>query len=262
VLDGAPAEMTPVLDALNGLLHRIANLVESERRFTADAAHELRTPIAAIRAQAQVALAEADEGKRGHALQATLLGCDRATRLVNQLLTLARLDASSSTSLAHVDLGELVRRGIADLAPLAIQKHQEITLDTVDGCYLHGDATLLAVLVRNLVDNAIRYSPARATVRVAVTEAPGRVLLRVDDSGPGLHEDDMKRMGERFFRVVGTAEDGSGLGWSIVRRIAAAQHAEVRVNRSKLLGGLSVEVEWLLQETTASVNLPALPKSR
>jgi two-component system sensor histidine kinase QseC len=177
-------------------------------------------------------------------------------------LTLSRLEATAALPLGTVDLSALVEGIVAELAPLAEARQQRIELHAPAACAVRGDSTLLSVLVRNLVDNAIRYSPARATVRVAVTEAPGRVLLRVDDSGPGLHEDDMKRMGERFFRVVGTAEDGSGLGWSIVRRIAAAQHAEVRVNRSKLLGGLSVEVEWLLQETTASVNLPALPKSR
>ena len=244
MVDGAPAELAPALDALNGLLHRIASLVESERRFTADAAHELRTPIAAIRAQAQVALGEADDGQRNHALQATLVGCDRAARLVEQLLTLARLEVNASTTLADVDLGELVRRVVADLAPEAIRKRQEIALDAVDGCVVNGDATLLAVLVRNLVDNAIRYSPARAAVKVAVTKAHGRVLLHVEDSGPGLCEDDLKRMGERFFRVMGTGEDGSGLGWSIVRRIAAAHRAEIRVDHSKLLGGLAVDVEW------------------
>ncbi|MEP7295575.1 MAG: ATP-binding protein [Burkholderiales bacterium] len=245
VIDGAPAEMAPALDALNGLLHRIAELVESERRFTADAAHELRTPIAAIRAQAQVALGESDDGQRRHALQATLSGCDRATRLVDQLLTLARLEASASTPLADVDLGELVRRVVADLAPEAIRKHQEIALDAAGGCVVNGDATLLAVLVRNLVDNAIRYSPAHAVVKIAVTKPAGRVMLHVDDSGPGLRDEDRQRMGERFFRVIGSTEDGSGLGWSIVRRIAAAHRAEVRLGRSSLLGGLAVEVEWV-----------------
>lgn len=246
VIEGAPAELVPALDALNGLLQRIAELVESERRFTADAAHELRTPIAAIRTQAQVAMGEADEGQRRHALQATLSGCDRATRLVEQLLTLARLEAAASPQLAELDLGDLVRRVVAELAPQAIQKLQEISLDAIDGCVVNGDATLLAVLVRNLVDNAIRYSPAHAVVKIAVTKPPGRVLLQVDDSGPGLNPDELKRMGERFFRVIGTGEEGSGLGWSIVRRIAAALRAGVRVGRSKLLGGLAVEVEWLL----------------
>ena len=247
VVDEAPAEMATVLEALNGLLDRIGKLVESERRFTADAAHELRTPIAAIRAQAQVALGEADDGQRGHALQATLAGCDRATRLVDQLLTLARLEAAASTPLAEVDLGELVRRVVADLAPQAVHKHQEIALEAEDNCVVNGDATLLAVLVRNLVDNAIRYSPVHATVKIAVTTLLGHVLLHVSDSGPGLSDDDMKRMGERFFRVIGSGADGSGLGWSIVRRIAVAHRAEIRVDRSKLLGGLAVEVEWSRQ---------------
>lgn len=109
---------------------------------------------------------------------------------------------------------------------------------------MNGDASLLAVLVRNLVDNAIRYSQAPAVVKGVLTQQPGRVLLSVEDSGPGLSPDDLKRMGERFFRVIGSGEEGSGLGWSIVRRIAAALLAEIRVERSTLLGGLVVEVAW------------------
>ena len=243
-VDGAPAEMTTAIDALNGLLQRIGTLVESERRFTADAAHELRTPLAAIRAQAQVALAESDDAQRRHALQATLAGCDRATRLVDQLLTLARLESSGSSAMADLDLCALVRQVTADLAPQAIQKHQQVSLETSRACVVHGNATLLAVLVRNLVDNAIRYSPDGAKVRVAVTSGSGRVGLRVDDSGPGLADDELERLGERFFRVLGTEADGSGLGWSIVRRVAAMHGARVGAERSRLLGGLAVDVEW------------------
>jgi len=243
-LDGIPTEMEPMVDALNSLLTRIGLLLESERRFTADAAHELRTPIAAIRAQAQVALAETDEGLRRHALLGTLQGCDRATRLMEQLLTLSRLEAADAPPMQKVDLGAVAKKVVADVAPGAIGKQQTLELDAVEACVVLGDETLLAVLVRNLVDNAVRYSPRGATVKVAVVRRDAQVRLTVEDSGPGLSEADLLRIGERFFRVIGNEESGSGLGWSIVRRIAAAHHAVVRVDRSPALGGLSVEVAW------------------
>jgi two-component system sensor histidine kinase QseC len=244
IVDGALAEMEPMLDALNGLFGRIGGLMESERRFTADAAHELRTPIAAIRAQAQVALAEADDAQRRHALQATLAGCDRATRLVEQLLTLSRLEAAAAPAMAPLDLSALVRRVAAEVAPQALRKSQSIEVDAREPCQVHGDGTLLAVLVRNLVDNAVRYSPPHAAVKLAVVRQPTQVVLQVEDSGPGMTEPDLQRVGERFFRVIGSGQDGSGLGWSIVRRIAAVQQATVRLGRSVELGGLLVRVEW------------------
>jgi two-component system sensor histidine kinase QseC len=247
VLAGAPSEMAPMLAALNGLFERIAALMESERRFTADAAHELRTPIAAIRTQAQVALGEADDALRRHALQATLQGCDRATRLVEQLLTLSRLEAGAAPAATWLDLSALVRGVVAELAPQALQKQQTIEVDATEPCQVQGDATLMAVLVRNLVDNAIRYSPPHAAVRVAVTRQAAQVRLKVEDSGPGMTEPDLQRLGERFFRVIGSGQGGSGLGWSIVRRIAAAQQAAVRVGRCVASGGLAVEVEWRVE---------------
>jgi len=243
-LPDAPAEMLPMLDALNRLFQRITSMVAAERRFTADAAHELRTPIAAIRTQAQVALGEADAGERAHALRATLAGCDRAARLVDQLLTLSRLEAGAQPPAALLDLGALAQRVLAELAPRAVTRGQALGLDAQPGCQLRGDETLLAVLLRNLVDNALRYSPDGAEVRIVVSQAGGRVQLQVDDSGPGLDDADLARLGERFFRVLGSGQDGSGLGWSIVRRIADAQGATVQAARSATLGGLAVSVVW------------------
>lgn len=243
-VDNAPAEMVPVLDALNSLFSRIGALMESERRFTADAAHELRTPIAAIRAQAQVALGEADDAARQHALQATLAGCDRATRLVEQLLTLSRLEADDRSTLAPLALDALARRVVAELAPQAIAKRQTIEVNAAVACAVRCDATLAAVLVRNLVDNAIRYSPPSARVHVGVQPDPSGTRLTVEDSGPALAPVDLQRLGERFFRVIGSGEGGSGLGWSIVRRIAAVHGAAIVIGRSAALGGLSVTVTW------------------
>ena len=244
-LAGAPLEMLPMLDALNALFERIATLLESERRFTADAAHELRTPIAAIRIQAQVALGEADAALRNHALHSTLDGCDRATRLVDQLLTLSRLEAVAVPAMAAVDLRALTQRVVAELAGKAIGKQQTLEFEANEAnesCSVPGNETLLAVLVRNLVDNAVRYSPPSARIQVAVHGQGGQVVWRIDDSGPGLAEADRQRLGERFFRVPGSAESGSGLGWSIVRRIAAVHRMALQVERSVALGGLTVSV--------------------
>ncbi|MFO1329651.1 MAG: ATP-binding protein [Rubrivivax sp.] len=237
-LDDAPAELRPLLDALNALFGRIAALLDAERRFTDDAAHELRTPIAAIRTQAQVALAEADEARRAHALRATLQGCDRATRLVEQLLMLARLEGRAAMERAPLDLAALARRVAAELAPGALDRGQVLELEADAAVALSGNEPLLAALLRNLIDNALRYSPDGATVRVTVQAAPPR--LRIEDSGPGLADADRARLGERFFRAAGATATGSGLGWSIVQRIAAAHGAHVEVGRSAALGGLAV----------------------
>jgi two-component system sensor histidine kinase QseC len=244
-LPDLPAEMQPLVKALNGLFGRIERMVESERRFTADAAHELRTPIAAIRAQAQVALgAGADDGQRQHALMATLAGCDRATRLVEQLLTLARLEATPVLGVIPVDLSELARGVAAELAPAALARRQILELDAGAPCQVTGPAPLFSVLVRNLIDNALRYSPDGAQVRVTVAYEVGHAVLRVEDSGPGMPEPEMARLGERFFRLPGHEQPGSGLGWSIVKRIAAVSGAQVQVGRSGALGGLAVAVRW------------------
>ncbi len=241
-LDATTTEMTPMVNALNDLFERIGTLLESERRFTADAAHELRTPIAAIRVQAQVALGEADQQLRRHALENTLEGCDRATRLVEQLLTLSRLEAVEAPALAAVDFTALTRHVVAELAHRALGKNQTLEFDAGPSCSIAGDETLLTVLVRNLVDNAIRYSPPSARILISVRQLAGQLILRVEDSGPGLTESERSRLGERFFRVTGSSESGSGLGWSIVRRIAAVHGLTLQVERSPQLGGLAVQV--------------------
>jgi two-component system sensor histidine kinase QseC len=254
-LNDLPLEMQPMVQSLNGLFARIENMVAAERRFTADAAHEMRTPIAGIRAQAQVALgAGHDVAQREHALQAMLTGCDRATRLVEQLLTLARLeatsaDASNTTSAppALVDLSALTRRVAASLFPTAQARHQTLELQAAEPCAVAGDEVLLGVLVRNLVDNALRYSPQNSQILVDVSARAGQAVLLVQDSGPGMTEPEMERLGERFYRLLGQEQPGSGLGWSIVKRIAAVTGAHVQVGRSEQLGGLAVTVYWPVQ---------------
>jgi two-component system sensor histidine kinase QseC len=227
-------------------------MLASERRFTADAAHELRTPIAAIRAQAQVALGAGTDDERRHALNYTLAGCDRATHLVEQLLTLSRLESSSATApVSLVDVSSLTQRVAADLALAALGRQQELVLDAPTQAFITADDMLTSVLVRNLLDNALRYSPDAAKVFVSVTCDNRFVTLRVDDSGTGMSDADMARLGERFYRVLGTEQTGSGLGWSIIRRIAKVYSAQVDVHRSARLGGLCVKVRWATAPASA-----------
>lgn len=249
VLNDLPSEVEPVVHSLNALFERIQIMVDAERRFTADAAHELRTPIAAIRAQAQVALsAGSDDAQRNHALQYTLAGCDRATHLVEQLLTLSRLESSRNGAPGElVDVAAVAQRVAAELALAALARAQELTLDAPAKAFIKADEILTSVLLRNLLDNALRYSPDGARVDVSVTSDGKQVTLRVEDSGPGLTEDEMARLGERFYRVLGSDKTGSGLGWSIVRRIAVVYQARVSISRSERLGGLGVTVCWTAQ---------------
>ena len=237
-----PSEMQPMVDALNGLFARIAGLIETERRFTADAAHELRTPIAAIRAQAQAALGASDDAAREHALRATLQGCDRAARLVDQLLTLARLDAGVSPPCREVDLGALARAVVAELAPAACRRRQTLGVEGPAHAVVRADATLLEVLLRNLVDNAVRHAPLDAPILVGLAVGPGGVELSVDNGGPPLATGDVERLGDRFYRIAGSQGSGSGLGWSIVRRIATVHGARLELSGAGRLGGLSVRV--------------------
>ncbi|WP_249931388.1 ATP-binding protein [Ramlibacter sp. 2FC] len=243
---GVPPEVQPLVTALNGLFERMAEHLASERRFTADAAHELRTPIAAIRMQAQVVQGAASEGERQRALGATLQGCDRATHLVEQLLQLARLEAEEAAapeaSAGGTDLAAVARSVLAELAPQALARRQELALAAPSPLRVAMSAPLAAVLLRNLVDNALRYSPDGA--RVQVDLAAGPASLTVEDSGPGLPDEALARLGERFFRVLGTRQSGSGLGWSIVRRLARLHGLAVELDRSPQLGGLRVRIAW------------------
>jgi two-component system sensor histidine kinase QseC len=243
--DGLPTELQPMAQALNTLFERIGRMVELERRFTADAAHELRTPIAAIRAQAQVALGACEDvAQRTHALQSTLAGCDRASRLVDQLLTLARLEASTAAAWVDVDVAQVARCVVAQLAPSALARQQRLELRALAPVLQPGDDALMGVLIRNIVDNALRYSPPGAEICIEVSLKDGSTCLLVEDSGPGMSEAQLQRLGERFYRVLGNDASGSGLGWSIIHRLAAVFGAHFAVGRSQRLGGLSVEVRW------------------
>jgi two-component system, OmpR family, sensor histidine kinase QseC len=236
-----PSELAPLVDTLNALFQRLDALLQGERRLTADAAHELRTPIAAIRAQAQVALgAQADEERR-QALQATIAGCDRAARVVEQLLLLARLEAGDAPPRRTLALADVARQAVAEAAEHPLAKGHALALDVGAPAVAQGDALLTQVLLRNLLDNALRYSPPGTPVTVSVDGDAGW-RLTVEDGGPGLDAAGLARLGQRFQRGDTSAASGSGLGWSIVQRIAALQGWTVEADRSPTLGGLRVRL--------------------
>ena len=212
-------EIAPLVTALNRLFSRLDKTLENERRFTADAAHELRTPLAALKVQAQVAMCSAEAPMRDHALQQIVSGVDRATRLVNQLLRLARLDPMQHLDQPHaVDL-----RVIVDDALHAVQPQPAQTL--VDELPqqmppVEGDADLLTIAIRNLLDNAIHYSGAASRICIAARCEDGRCALTIRDNGPGVPAAQAARLGERFWRNPDSGIEGNGLGLTIVARIA------------------------------------------
>jgi len=243
----APREISPLIAALNALFDRLRTSLEQERRFTADAAHELRTPLAAVKTQAQVAFGASGDAERGLALANVVSGTDRAARLVEQLLVLARLDPQTALPPGQtVDLQALAQQGVAEIAPAAGAKGVEVGLAPGEAAPVSGDAVLLAVLLRNLLDNAVRYTPAGGEVEVTVRHRGGGVSLSVVDTGPGIPESERTKVFDRFHRVLGSGEEGSGLGLSIVRRIAELHRAEVSLGSGPCDCGLRVEVAFPL----------------
>ena len=245
VAGNAPREVLPLVERLNALFGRIGEFMDSERRFTADAAHELRTPIAAIRAQAQVARESTEAGERQHALDQVLAGCDRAARLIEQLLTLARLDAEQWPQPFHrCALTRIARDVLGELAQEAHARGIAVELTGEAAVTVAGDEALLRVLLRNLVDNAIRYSPAGTTVRVVTDSGAAGATLEVVDEGPGVAPQERARVLDRFYRVLGSEERGAGLGLSIVARIAALHGASLDLGEGPGGRGLSATVRF------------------
>ncbi|WP_199052644.1 ATP-binding protein [Aquitalea sp. ASV15] len=240
--ENVPGEVLPMVRALNALLARIAAAMEHERRFTADAAHELRTPLAALQVQAEVMALMPDEAGRQHALGQLQQGIGRATRLVEQLLALSRLDPLQGLPAAQpVDWAVVCRDAMADVSAAAAAKNMQLQLHWQDGAAqvlpLAGDATLLTLMLRNLLDNAVRYCPPGACIELQAA-ATGLV---VRDDGPGIAPEWLARVHERFFRPPGQDMPGSGLGLSIVERIASLHGLCLQLaNRPE--GGLQVSL--------------------
>lgn len=239
---GVPIEVRPVVDALNQLFARTQAMMARERRFTSDAAHELRSPLTALKVQTEVAQLSLDDPQaQAKALTQLHAGIDRASRLVEQLLTLSRLDSLESLDdVEPLNMADLLQSVVMDSYHPAQQAGIEIRLNILDPQVTRtGQQLLLSLLVRNLLDNAVRYSPRGS--RVEVTLDTHSVIVR--DNGPGIAPDALTRIGERFYRPPGQDQTGSGLGLSIVKRIAALHRMTVTLGNGQD-GGFEARISW------------------
>lgn len=243
----APTEVKPLVERLNQLFGKTKVLIDNERRFTADAAHELRTPLAGIQAQVQVALAAQSTASREHALEQALQGCQRAGHLIAQLLTLARLESAAHTQLENCDLRQLAQLQMSELAPSAWEQGIQLELVADEPVIIAGLATLLEILLRNLLDNAIRYGGPDTQVVVQVGRQQEQAYLSVCDNGAGLAAEEIEKITGRFYRPAGTTATGSGLGLSIVQRIAELHEASMQLSQGQNSRGLCVKISFKRQ---------------
>ncbi|MCI0505608.1 MAG: ATP-binding protein [Gammaproteobacteria bacterium] len=239
-----PSEIKPLVGSLNHLFERLKKALETERQFTDDAAHELRTPLAALKTQAQVSLRATDDTERRQALRQVVTSVDRATHLVDQMLTLARLDpAITSLVREKINLHDLAADAVAQLVPVAMQKKIEIAITGAEDTVVFVEPVSVSILIRNLADNAIGYTPPQGEVVVNIEQQPGgQVILSVTDSGPGIEPALQGRVFDRFYRVSGNSTPGCGLGLSIVKRVADLNGLRVDLKNRENGNGLIASV--------------------
>lgn len=222
-----PGEVTPLVDALNHLFEEVQRTITNEKRFTADAAHELRTPLSALSAQAHVALRAEDDISRQKALRQIISSVERLTHLVSQLLTLARLDPEIEVVNEQVNIERITTEVMADVGAEAIAKNLDFGFLQGAPVNVRGDATLLAIMIRNLLDNAIKYTPPNGQVSVSITNHGYRSELEIADTGPGIPPEKRSQVFQRFFRLATADGYGIGLGLSIVNRVATLHGATI-----------------------------------
>ncbi len=254
----APEEVGPLVNSFNQLLARLEHNIEDRKRFIADAAHQMRTPLAGLRTQAELAMRQTDPAEIQRSLQQLATGSARATRLINQLLTMARAENRSGVRpvLESLDLDSLARDVMHDWVPIALEKGIDLGFEGASGpTRLAGHPVLLSELIKNLIDNAIHYTPAggSVTVRISVDDDTHQVLLDVEDTGPGIPAAERGLVFERFYRVLGNHADGSGLGLAIVREIAQQHDAIIALaynpHARGALPGTLVRVRFPAQQT-------------
>ena len=243
-LRGVPIEVKPLVDELNELFIRLQAAFQREKRFAADAAHELKTPLAALRTQTQVAINVTNEEERKAALNKILECVDRSTHTVQQLLVLSRMLPEAMLEEAKpVVLNKEAAQVISELIPEASKKQIEIELIAPNEPQtIMGNAIAINILLRNLIDNSIRYTPHGGLVQVIVETSHKFITLSVIDTGPGIPEKLRKRVFERFFRVIGSEATGSGLGFSIIQQIAQLHNAKIELLTPKSGKGLEVKI--------------------
>jgi len=250
-IDGrnVPVEIEPLVTAMNELLARLASHISAQQRFVADAAHQLKTPLAGLRTQAELGLRGTPPGETLSSLNQIIAGTVRATRLIDQLLLMARAENPDNVQVTSVDVRALAQKQTQQWVDQAISAQVDLGFEAADiPMLIKGQALLLTELFNNLIDNALRYTPANGQVTVSVSQMAGRIIVAIEDTGQGIPEVDRERVFDRFYRVLGTQADGSGLGLAIVRQIATQHGASVHIlDRSVNVlpkGGTRIEVHF------------------
>ena len=222
-----PEELQPLTDAFNAMLMRMQHNMDAQRRFISDAAHQMRTPLTGLKMQAQLAMRESDPEQLRYALQKISGSVDRASRLVNQLLALARAEASehSQQALVPVDLDQLLHEIVETWVVRALDRRIDLGYEPAGPVHILGSEFLLREMINNLLDNALRYTPDEGRVTARVVPQGDFVLLEIEDNGVGISDDEAHKVFDRFYRVDGTGVEGSGLGLAIVREIAELHRA-------------------------------------
>jgi len=247
----APTEIGPLITAMNDLLSRLEATLLAQKRFVADAAHQLKTPLAGLRTQAELAMRGTPPGDTQESLEQIIAGTTRATRLVNQLLLMAKAENPNTMEMPLMDLTHLAKEQMQQWVHVAIKQGLDLGFEGSDHpLYIKGQSLLLSEAINNLIDNAIRYTPTPGHVTVSLHQQESVVILAVEDSGPGIAPEERERVFDRFYRVLGTRVDGSGLGLAIVKEIAQRHHAQVvitdarRNHTGQLVSGARIELRF------------------
>jgi two-component system sensor histidine kinase TctE len=256
-LDGsrAPAEVRPLIDAVNDLLERLKQVMAAQQRFVADAAHQLRTPFAGLKTQSELALRTNDPERQRHALEHILTSTRHGIRLVNQLLILARNEpgAQGTENFTALNLSSIAQECTANWVQMALEKNIDLGYEGESApVEIRGDAASLIEMLNNMLDNAIRYTPANGHITVSVNTTAHGAALCVEDNGPGIEPQHRERVFERFYRILGSGQSGSGLGLSIVAEIAKRHRAELKLDAGN--DGIGTHISILFPIRIASQN--------
>ena len=255
---GLPNEVRPLVQELNLLLRRMRQAFNAQKNFVADAAHELRSPLAALKLQVEQLRRSSTDKDRELAVQRLGSGIDRATRLMEQLMVLARQQANADLhdNAQPVEINRVCLLAFNDVYPLAQQKHMDMGFMESDECYVMGQEEALRIMLRNLLDNAVKYAPERSKIDFRVEPSARSVRLVIEDNGPGIAQGDLERVMDRFYRIPGNSVSGSGLGLSIVQAIADLHAAKIELGKSAALGGLQVSVKFEAYRIASSYPTP------
>ncbi len=244
-----PSEITPLIEALNKLFHTLNTLIEREKRFAADAAHELKTPIAALKTQIQICMNHPHGSPFIHEqLEKMLLSIDRQAHTVQQLLTMSRSMVFPNEAIESYNAVFSLKETIANLTPLALKKNINIELHSCEEALLEHNPVALSIVFRNLIDNAIRYSPPNSLIIIQSAVQHHHFIIDVIDEGPGIPDEMKLRVFERFFRIVGSQTNGSGLGLSIVKHIIQQLKGSISLNDRDSQSGLHIRIEIPTQD--------------